>query len=166
MGLTTGLTAYVGCFYVLGPPKKGQTAVVTGATGAVGSTAVQLLQSTGARVIGIAGGPKKTKFLTETMGLDAAVDYKHPDLSLDEQLDEICPVGFAFIYDNVGGGTLNSLLGKINPNGRVVICGAISQVSNTVTFDFDCLFFSSTMCSRNYTCCTHPPYCSSVLWQT
>lgn len=128
MGLTTGLTAYVGCFYVLTPPKRGHTVVVTGATGAVGSTAVQLLKSTGARVIGIAGGPKKNAFLKEVLGLDASIDYKHPERSVDEQLDEICPDGIDFIYDNVGGDTLNSLLGKINPKGKVVICGAVSQV--------------------------------------
>lgn len=128
MGLTTGLTAYIGSFYVLSPPKRGQTVVVTGATGAVGSTVVQLLKIAGARVIGIAGGPKKNKFLMDNLGLDGAVDYKHPERSLDEQLEEICPDGIDFIYDNVGGDTLNSLLGKINPGGKVVICGAISQV--------------------------------------
>ena len=133
MGLTTGLTAYVGCFYVLPPPKRGQTVVVTGATGAVGSTAVQLLKTTGARVIGIAGGPKKNKFLLDNLGLDGAVDYKHPERSLDDQLAEICPDGIDFIYDNVGGDTLNALLGKINPGGRVVICGAISQVSRSMS---------------------------------
>ena len=132
MGLTTGLTAYVGCFYVLKPPKRGQTVVVTGATGAVGSTAVQLLKLTGARIIGVAGGPKKNKFLLDTLGVDGAVDYKHPDRSLDDQLEELCPDGIDFVYDNVGGDTLNSLLGKINPEGKVVICGAISQYSGNL----------------------------------
>ena len=129
MGLTTGLTAYVGCFYVLSPPKKGQTVVVTGATGAVGSTAVQLLQTTGARVVGIAGGPQKNQFLKEKLRVHGTVDYKDPERSLEDQLAEACPDGIDFIYDNVGGATLDALLNRINPGGRIVICGAISQYS-------------------------------------
>jgi NADPH-dependent curcumin reductase len=132
MSVTSGLTAYVGCFYVVAPPKRGQTVVVTGATGAVGSTAVQLLKTTGARVIGIAGGPKKTKFLLEDLALDGAVDYKHADKTVDDQLAETCPNGIDFIYDNVGGDTLDMLLGRINPGARIVICGAISQYSGNL----------------------------------
>lgn len=132
MGLTSGLTAYVGCFYVLSPPKRGQTVVVTGATGAVGSTAVQLLKMTGARIIGIAGGEKKNAFLRDTLGVDGSIDYKHPAKSLDQQLEQECPDGIDFIYDNVGGDTLDTLLGRINPGGKVVICGAISQYSGNL----------------------------------
>ena len=86
----------MGCFYVLTPPKRGQTVVVTGATGAVGSTAVQLLKSTGARVVGIAGGPKKNAFLKEELGLDGTVDYKHADRSVDG--DPVSFVEYTAVY--------------------------------------------------------------------
>ena len=83
-------------------------------------------------MIGIAGGERKNKFLLEDLGVDGAIDYKHPNRSLEDQLSEVCPDGIDFIYDNVGGQTLDTLLGKINPGGRVVICGAISQYSGNL----------------------------------
>lgn len=127
MGATTGLTAYAGVFYVCPRPRKGETVVVTAAAGAVGSVAAQLARTTGARVVGVAGGKAKGAYLVEELGLDAAVDYKDEERTIEEQLNECCPDGIDFIYDNVGGDTLNALLGKINKGGRVVICGAISQ---------------------------------------
>lgn len=129
MGLTTGLTAYTGVFYVARRPKRGETVVVTGAAGAVGSVAAQLAKATGARVIGVAGGPKKCQYLTGELKLDGAVDYKNSERSLEEQIASACPNGIDFLYDNVGGTILDQLLAKINPGGRVVICGAISQYS-------------------------------------
>jgi len=130
MGLTTGLTAYTGVFYVTRRPRKGQTVVVTGAAGAVGSVAAQLAKATGARVIGVAGGPRKCRYLTDELKLDGAVDYKNAaEKSLEEQITATCPDGIDFVYDNVGGTILDELLAKINPGGRVVICGAISQYS-------------------------------------
>lgn len=132
MGLTTGLTAYTGVFYVCKRPKKGETVVVTGAAGAVGSVASQLAKSTGARVIGVAGGDKKQAYLIDDLGLDGAIDYKHTEKSLADQVEECCPDGIDFVYDNVGGVTLDALLDKINPKGRVVICGAVSQYSGNL----------------------------------
>jgi hypothetical protein len=132
MGITTGLTAYTGMFYVCNRPKKGETVVVTGAAGAVGSIAAQLAKSTGARVIGIAGGHTKNLYLLDELSLDGAICYKRTDKSLEDQLDEICPSGIDFIYDNVGGSILDTLLAKINPGCRVVICGAISQYSGNL----------------------------------
>ncbi len=129
MGLTTGLTAYTGIFYVCDRPRKGEVVVVTGAAGAVGSIAAQLAKTTGARVIGIAGGEHKQKFLMEELILDGCIDYKHSEKSVSSQLDELCPNGIDFIYDNVGGDILDALLLKINPGGRIVVCGAISQYS-------------------------------------
>lgn len=129
MGLTTGLTAYTGVFYVTRRPKRGETVVVTGAAGAVGSVAAQLAKATGARVIGVAGGPKKCQYLTDELKLDGAIDYKNLERSLEEQIAAACPNGIDFLYDNVGGTILDELLAKINPGGRVVICGAISQYS-------------------------------------
>jgi len=132
LGLTSGLTACTGVFYVCNPPRRGETVVVTGAAGAVGHIAAQFAKSTGARVIGIAGGEKKKQFLLRELKLNGAVDYKSKSQTMEEQLNEICPNGIDFIYDNVGGETLDILLNKINPKGRVVICGAISQYSGNL----------------------------------
>ena len=134
LGLTTGLTAYTGVFYVpTRPPRAGETVVVTGAAGAVGSIAVQLCKSTGARVVGIAGGTKKGEYLAETLRCDGVIDYKNVSTkSLADQIAETCPNGIDFVYDNVGGETLDALLDKINPGARIVICGAISQYSGNL----------------------------------
>ena len=129
MGLTTGLTAYTGVFYVTRRPRRGETVVITGAAGALGSVAAQLAKATGARVIGVAGGPKKCQYLTDELKLDGAIDYKNSERSLEEQIAAACPNGIDFLYDNVGGTILDELLARINPGGRVVICGAISQYS-------------------------------------
>ena len=80
-------------------------------------------------VIGIAGGPSKNRYLLEELQLDGSIDYKDSSKSIAEQLKETCPNGIDFIFDNVGGQILDDLLLKINPNARVVICGAISQYS-------------------------------------
>ena len=80
-------------------------------------------------VIGIAGGPRKNQYLLEELQLDGSIDYKESSKSVAEQLEETCPNGIDFIYDNVGGQILDDLMLKINPNARVVICGAISQYS-------------------------------------
>ena len=133
MGLTTGLTAYTGVFYVTRRPRRGETVVVTGAAGAVGSVAAQLAKATGARVIGVAGGPRKCEYLVEEpLKLDGAIDYKSPEESLEDQIAAQCPEGIDFIYDNVGGTILDELLAKINSGGRVVICGAVSQYSGNL----------------------------------
>eukprot|EP00562_Extubocellulus_spinifer_P029820 CAMPEP_0178705442 /NCGR_PEP_ID=MMETSP0699-20121125/14785_1 /TAXON_ID=265572 /ORGANISM="Extubocellulus spinifer, Strain CCMP396" /LENGTH=371 /DNA_ID=CAMNT_0020352995 /DNA_START=54 /DNA_END=1169 /DNA_ORIENTATION=+ len=132
MGLTSGLTAYTGVFYVCKRPRRGETVVVTGAAGAVGSIASQLAKSTGARVIGVAGGARKCSYLVDDLSLDGAINYKDADKSLDDQIEDLCPNGIDFIYDNVGGSILDSLLSKINPSGRVVICGAVSQYSGNL----------------------------------
>lgn len=123
----SGLTAYGGMNLVLKPPRKGETVVVSAAAGATGSIAAQLAKIKGARVVGIAGGPAKQKFLLEEVGLDASVDYKSTEKTLEEQLDEACPDGIDFFYDNVGGPLLDAILERLNKRGRIVICGAVSQ---------------------------------------
>jgi NADPH-dependent curcumin reductase CurA len=132
LGLTTGITAWVGMFRVLPRPRKGETVVVSAATGATGSIAAQLAKSTGARVIGVAGGPAKSKFLTDTLCLDGAVDYKSKEHSLDEQLKALAPKGVDFFFDCAGGDILDTVLRQIRPKGRVVICGAASQYSGNL----------------------------------
>ncbi len=125
LGLTTGMTSYFGIVDV-GAVKKGDTVVVSGAAGAVGSLAGQIARLSGAsRVIGIAGGPHKTAFLVDELGFDAAIDYKNEDV--ETRLGELAPNGVDVFYDNVGGDTLDAVLMHIKDGTRVVICGAISQ---------------------------------------
>ncbi|KAH8095282.1 prostaglandin reductase [Aureococcus anophagefferens] len=105
----------------------GETALVSAAGGAVGSIAVQLLKTTGARVVGVAGGPKKCAVAG---GSAAAVDYKSPTFADD--LDAACPDGIDFFLDNAGGDTLRVALDRINMRSRVVVCGAASQYSGNL----------------------------------
>jgi NADPH-dependent curcumin reductase CurA len=126
----SGLTAYAGMFLASRGPKKGETVVVSAAAGAVGCVAAQLAKLQGARVVGIAGGPNKCKFLLQDLKLDATVDYKDNSISLADQLDKACPDGIDFYFDNVGGSTLDAVLFKLNQGARVIICGAVSQYSN------------------------------------
>ena len=114
------------------PPKRGQVAVVSGAAGATGSVASQLSKLTGAKTIGIAGGEKKSAYLTETLKLDGAVDYKSASKSVSEQLDALCPDGIDFYFDTVGGELLDTVLSRIRRNGRIVICGASSQYNGNL----------------------------------
>ena len=124
----SGLTAYTGMFLAQpNYPRKGETVVVSAAAGATGSIAAQMAKQTGAKVIGIAGGKEKTKFLLEELGLDGAIDYKDKSKSLEEQLEEQCPDGIDFFFDNVGGDILDAILEKINLYARIIVCGAISQ---------------------------------------
>jgi NADPH-dependent curcumin reductase len=120
----TGLTAYFGLLDI-GRPEPGQTVVVSGAAGAVGSVAGQIARIKGCRVVGIAGGPEKCEWLTDELGFDGAIDYKRGDLRA--QLREQTPDGVDVYFDNVGGEILDEVLRRIARGARVVICGAISQ---------------------------------------
>lgn len=119
----TGLTAYFGLLD-LGEPREGQTVVVSGAAGATGSIAGQIARIKGCRAIGIAGGPEKCRWLTETARFDAAIDYKSEDV--EGRLRELCPDGIHIYFDNVGGEILGAALGLIAERARVLLCGAIS----------------------------------------
>jgi NADPH-dependent curcumin reductase CurA len=123
-----GMTAYFGLFEV-GRPKPGETVVVSGAAGAVGMTVGQLAKIHGCRVVGIAGGPDKCRFVTDELGFDAAIDYKAVELG--PALREQCPTGIDVYFDNVGGDTLDACLARLTLHARVVICGAISQYNAT-----------------------------------
>jgi NADPH-dependent curcumin reductase CurA len=107
----TGYTAYFGMMDI-GQPQAGETVVVSAAAGAVGSIAAQLAKNAGARVIGIAGGQKKCRYLTETLKLDAAIDYKSEDISA--RLDALAPDYIDLYYDNVGGDILDLALERMN----------------------------------------------------
>lgn len=123
----SGLAAYIGMFSASRGPQKGETVVVSAAAGAVGCIAAQMAKLSGARVIGVAGGPRKRKFLLEDLKLDGAIDYKDPGSTIGAQLDEACPDGIDFFFDNVGGDLLDEVLQRLKLRARVVICGAISQ---------------------------------------
>ena len=120
----TGYTAYFGLLDV-GKPQAGQTVVVSAAAGAVGSIVCQIAKIKGCKVIGIAGGPEKTRYLKEALGLDAAIDYKTGAVA--EQLKAAAPDGIDLYFDNVGGDILDAVLMQINRHARIVVCGGISQ---------------------------------------
>jgi NADPH-dependent curcumin reductase CurA len=120
-----GMTAYFGLLDV-GQVREGDVVVVSGAAGATGSAAVQIAKLKGAaKVVGIAGGPRKCAWLLEELGVDAAIDYKNEDVA--ERLRESCPEGIDLYFDNVGGEILDACLARLALRGRVVLCGAISS---------------------------------------
>jgi NADPH-dependent curcumin reductase CurA len=121
---TTGLTAYFGLLRV-GQPEPGDTVLVSGAAGAVGSMVGQIAKIAGCHVVGIAGGPEKCAWLVDEVGYDAAIDYKNE--SIKNRLKELCPGGVNVFFDNVGGPALNDALARIASHARVVICGGISR---------------------------------------
>lgn len=120
----TGMTAYFGLLDV-GALAEGDTMVVSGAAGAVGSVAGQIAKLKGARVIGIAGGAQKCKWLTDELGFDFAIDYKSQRVAA--ALREHAPDRVDVFFDNVGGEILDAVLMRLARGARVVICGAISQ---------------------------------------
>ncbi|WP_207476271.1 NADP-dependent oxidoreductase [Arenibaculum pallidiluteum] len=120
----TGLTAWIGTTRFL-DPKPGGTFVVTAAAGSVGSVAAQIAKLRGHRVVGIAGGPEKVRYLKEELGLDEAVDYKAPDFA--EQLARALPDGIDTLFENVGGRLFEALMPYFNMKAQIVICGTIAQ---------------------------------------
>ncbi|KGF80055.1 NADP-dependent oxidoreductase [Massilia sp. JS1662] len=123
-----GMTAYFGLTDI-GQPKAGDTVVVSAAAGAVGATVGQVAKQLGCRVVGIAGGPDKCRYVVEELGFDACIDYKAG--TVPAGLKEHCPQGVDVYFDNVGGDILDAVLARINLKARIVICGAISQYNNT-----------------------------------
>ena len=119
----TGLTAFVG-IEDIGRPAPGEVVVVSGAAGAVGSVAGQLAKAKGATVIGLAGTDEKCSWVTDDLGFDACINYRSE--SVRGRLRELCPKGIDVYFDNVGGETLDIVLGQIRDHARVVMCGAIS----------------------------------------
>ncbi|MGO4881693.1 MAG: NADP-dependent oxidoreductase [Bryobacteraceae bacterium] len=122
-----GLTAYFGLLDI-GQPKEGETLVVSAAAGAVGAVTGQIGKIKGCRVVGIAGGPDKCRYIVDELGFDAAIDYKSQDVRAE--LARHCPKGIHIYFDNVGGEILDIVLSMLARQARVIICGAISQYNN------------------------------------
>ena len=120
---TSGVTAYYGLTDIA-PVAAGETLVVSAAAGSVGSIAGQIGKIMGARVVGIAGGPDKCRYLVDELGFDAAVDYKTQDWK--KALKDATPGGIHVNFENVGGDIMKTVLSRMVLGGRVALCGLIS----------------------------------------
>ncbi len=125
----TGLTAYLGLTEI-GRPKKGETLLVSGAAGAVGSVVGQIGKILGLRVVGIAGTDEKVEMLKSEFGFDEAINYNTAK-NMNEAIAKACPEGVDVYFDNVGGEISEAVLFNINKFSRTVNCGAISVYNNT-----------------------------------
>jgi len=124
---TTGLTAYCGLLDVC-RPNSGETLVVSAGAGAVGSIVGQIAKIKGCRVIGIAGGPDKCRWIVDDLGFDGAIDYKSTDVG--DALDRLCPDGVDMNFENVGGSIMDAVFSRMNLNGRMALCGMISSYNS------------------------------------
>lgn len=120
-----GMTAYFGLLEV-GSPGPGETVVVSGAAGAVGSLAGQIAKIKGCRVVGISGSEEKVNYVVNDLGFDAACNYKETK-DYRSELERFCPKGIDVYFDNVGGKISDAIFPQLNLNARVAVCGQISQ---------------------------------------
>jgi len=125
----TGLTAYFGLTDI-GKPKKGETLLISGAAGAVGSVVGQIGKILGLRVVGIAGSDEKIEMLTSDFGFDAGINYNTTD-NMVKGIGQACPDGVDVYFDNVGGEISDAVLFNINKFSRTINCGAIAVYNNT-----------------------------------
>ena len=122
-----GLTGYFGMIEV-GKSQPGESIVVSGASGAVGSVAAQIAKIKGARVVGIAGSEQKVRYLMDELGCDKALNYKSPHFP--EQLKETCPEGPDLYFDNVGGWVSEVVMSSMKYPGRIVECGQVASYND------------------------------------
>ena len=122
-----GVTAWYGLVKIIAP-KAGETMVISAASGAVGSAFGALAKARGCRVVGIAGGPDKCRYVVDELGFDACIDYRqHPDVkSMSTALKEACPDGIDGYFENVGGYILDAVLLRLNAFARIALCGMIA----------------------------------------
>lgn len=120
----TGMTAYFGLFD-LGQPKAGDTVLISAAAGSIGVIVAQLAKNIGCKVVGLAGGPEKCRWIVDEVGYDAAIDYKGEDVG--ERLKELCPEKINLYYDIVGGPLLDTVLDHMANHSRVVACGMMAE---------------------------------------
>jgi NADPH-dependent curcumin reductase CurA len=123
----TGLTAYFGLLDI-GKPKEGETVVVSGAAGAVGTIVGQIAKLKGCRVVGIAGSDDKVNYLINELKFDAVINYKVKNFAKD--LQEACPNGIDVYFENVGGTVTDAVYPLLNNFARIPVCGAISSYNN------------------------------------
>jgi NADPH-dependent curcumin reductase len=122
-----GLTAYVGLSEI-GRPQPGETVVVSAASGAVGAVVGQLAKRAGARVVGIAGGTDKCRFVEADLGFDACIDHRSADLGA--ALDRACPQGIDVYWENVGGAVQQAVFPRLNDFGRMAMCGMVAEYND------------------------------------
>lgn len=123
-----GQTAYFGLLEV-GEPNPGDTVVVSGAAGAVGSVVGQIAKLNGCRVVGFAGSEEKVEWLTDDLGFDAAINYKQVD-DYQAALDDVAAGGIDVYFDNVGGPITDAVFTKLNLDARVAVCGQIAHYND------------------------------------
>ena len=123
-----GMTAYTGLKNI-GQPKAGETLVVAAAAGPVGSLVGQIAKLQGCRVVGIAGGADKVRYLTDELGFDAGIDHRAP--GLPQKLAEACPSGIDVYWENVGGAVWDAVFPLLNDFARVPVCGLVANYNLT-----------------------------------
>jgi len=123
-----GLTAYGGLLNI-GDPKPGETLVVAAATGPVGSAVAQIGKIKGCRVVGIAGGEEKTRYLTGELGLDAAINHRPENMKAE--LKAACPNGIDIYFENVGGAVWDAVFPLLNNFARIPVCGLVANYNDT-----------------------------------
>jgi len=126
-----GITAWAGLL-LIGQPKSGETVVVSAAAGAVGGLVGQIAKMKGAKVVGIAGGSEKCRYVVHELGFDACIDYKTATWPSD--LKAVTPTGVDVYFDNVGGEILDTVLARMNSFSRLPVCGLISQYNITENY--------------------------------
>lgn len=119
-----GLTATQG-LYGIGKPKAGETIVVSGAAGSVGSIVGQLAKADGLRVIGVVGSDEKADWIINELGFDGAINYKTDDLGA--KLDSLAPKGIDLYFENTGGPIQQHVYERMNAHGRIMVCGMIAD---------------------------------------
>jgi len=125
-----GMTAYTGLLDI-GKPQEGETVVVAGASGAVGSAVGQIAKLKGARAIGIAGGKDKCDYVVKELGFDACVDYRAAGGNLFKEIRTAAPQGIDVYFENVGGAVFEAVFPLLNPFARVPVCGLIAHYNDT-----------------------------------
>lgn len=125
-----GFAAYIGVEEI-GRPGPGETFVVAAATGPVGSAAGQMAKIRGARVVGIAGGPRKVEWMRRELPFDAVLDHRSPTFA--EELSAAAPNGIDVYFENVGGAVWDAVLPLLNDFARVPVCGLVSQYNDTAS---------------------------------
>ncbi len=123
-----GATAFVG-LRDIGEPKAGETVVVSAASGAVGSVVVQLAKQAGARVVGIAGGEDKARYVRDELGADTCINHRAA-ANLSDVLKVACPDGIDVYYENVGGAIQRAVFPMLNDFGRMIMCGMVAEYND------------------------------------